>query len=61
MQTIAELSTNISSDINSDINAARELSLDELDNVNGGLLPLLAAVAVAFAVGYIAGADSCAC
>lgn len=52
--------TELSTTINSDVEGARELSLDEIDNVNGGILPLVA-VAVAFAAGYILGSESCTC
>ena len=36
MQMTTELSTSLNSGTRSDIEPAREISLDELDNVNGG-------------------------
>lgn len=55
MRTTTELSTSFHSDVHSDIQRARELSLDELDNVNAGLAPLDGVAAALNAVFRAAG------
>lgn len=47
MPTTTALSTSFNSDIHSDIQHAHELSLSELDNVNGGNIGLAIGVAIA--------------
>jgi len=54
-----QMTTEPSNSINSDISGAHEISLDELDSVNGGFLPLV--IAAVFVAGYILGSENCAC
>ena len=58
-----EATTNLlNTGIDTNISAVQELSMEQLEDVNGGIVPfILAVAAVSFVAGYIAGADSCAC